>query len=225
MKNIFNFIYLALVFSCSQPDSGNRDKVNNDVKANPVTVSSKTPDTISHKKRTDAIVNRIIDTTLLMNISTEILKSIKTKNYNKLATFIHPQDGVRFSPYANISLNDRKFLGSELIQLAKQSKPIDWGSSWDEGTELLTIGQYFKKFVYDVDFLNAELKSINKFHSQGTDLNNITDVYPGCDVTEFFFSGFDEKNGGMDFRGLRLVFKLLDKHPFLIAIVHDEWTP
>lgn len=114
---------------------------------------------------------------------------------------------------------------AKIIQIAKQNKRINWETSWEEEPELLTIGQYFKKFVYDVDFLKAPLVSFNEYHSQGTDLNNIEDFYPGCKIVEFFFPGFDEKFGGMDFRGLRLVFKPYKKKFYLIAIVHDEWTP
>ncbi|HYK55574.1 MAG TPA: hypothetical protein VEV15_03780, partial [Flavisolibacter sp.] len=123
--------------------------------------------------------------------------------------------------------DDRKFYADELLLLAKQGKAINWNSSWDSerSPEFLTIDQYFKRYVYDVDFLNAELASLNKFHTQGTDLNNIKKVYVNCDVVEFFFSGFDKKNGGMDYRALRLVFKMQDERPYLIGVVHDEWTP
>ena len=89
----------------------------------------------------------------------------------------------------------------------------------------MTVDGYFKKFVYDVDFLNVELKSINQYHSQGTDLNNINETYPICDVVEFFFSGFDEKYEGHGFRALHLVYKMKNNRPYLVGIVHDEWTP
>jgi hypothetical protein len=49
-------------------------------------------------------------------------------------------------------------------------------------------------------------------------------VYPGCDVVEFFFSGFEKKYEGLDFRALRLVYKTENSKVFLAAIVHDKWT-
>jgi hypothetical protein len=163
-----------------------------------------------------------------MQASTEILKYIKTRNYKKLASHIHHKKGILFSPYAHIdTIHSKVFSSNQFIQIAKENKSINWGSSWDEDEkpELMTIDQYFKRFVYDVDFLNAELKSINKYHSQGTDLNNINEIYPDCNVVEFFFSGFEKKYGGMDFRALRLVFKMENNKPYIVAIVHDEWTP
>lgn len=178
------------------------------------------------EERADTVVKRKADSTLLLKIAGEILMTIKKREYAKLASFVHPEYGVLFSPYANIDTSGSRILSSTgIIQLAKQNKRINWYSSWDANPEFLTIDQYIKKFVYDVDFINAPVKSVNKFHSQGTDLNNIAEVYPTCDVVEFYFPGFEAKYGGMDFRGLRLVLKLYNKKPYLVAIVHDEWTP
>ena len=115
----------------------------------------------------------------------------------------------------------------QFLLLVSTQKAINWNSSFEpeDNPEILTVRQYFDRYVYDVDFLNAELKSINNYHSQGTDLNNINEAYPGCDVVEFFFSGFEKKYSGTDYRALRLVFTIKDNKPYLIGIVHDEWTP
>ena len=234
MKNIFILIFSSFLFSCnysaSKKDKGNLvddtlSVINSNRIDNTYNKQEAAHTSNNSPKETDTVISRKVDTVLLMNISTEILKSIKTRNYKKFASFIHPQDGIRFSPYAFIGTTDIKFSASEVLLIAKQHIVINWHSSWEDTAELKTIDQYFKKFVYDVDFLNAELKSVNKFHSQGTDLNNITEAYPGCDVVEFFFSGFKKEYEGMDYRALRLVFKMQNKHPYLIAIVHDEWTP
>ena len=172
-----------MLFSCNPSDSKKATIIKNE--------QDRTALPNSSNKRKDSIFRRSTDTLLLMNTSTEILSAIKIRNYKKLISFIHPHNGIRFSPYAYIdTTTDRKFLGDELLKLANQNKKINWNSGWDEKPELLTVHQYFSNFVYDVDFLTAELKSVNEFHSQGTDLNNIAEVYPGCDVVEFFFAGF-----------------------------------
>ena len=205
----------VLLFSCDHSPSNNPDK------------GTKTQIPDSSKKRTGTITAKKTDSTLLMNMSAEILRSVKTRDYEKLASFIHPLEGVLFSPYAYIDTTGyRKIFKNELVLLAKQNKRVDWNTSWEEDKpELMTIDQYFKKFVYDVDFLNAQSRSLNKFHSQGTERNNITEVYPGCDVVEFFFPGFEKQYEGLDFRGLRLVFKIYNNTPYIVAIVHDQWTP
>ncbi|HLG39305.1 MAG TPA: hypothetical protein VI461_06540 [Chitinophagaceae bacterium] len=231
VKEIVLFIISAvLIISCNQCDSGKSKKEGSadtslSIKSNVIPL----PD--SNNTKTNIIIDggikRRPDTSLLMKVSAEILKYIKAKNYERFAFFIHPADSIRFSPYAFVDTRDNLTLSrNQFIRLVKQNKAINWNTSWERDTiETLTVDQYFKKFVYDVDFLNAELKSINQFHSQGTDLNNIKEVYPNCDVVELFFSGFDKKYGGMDFRALRLVYKLKNNKPFLAGVVHDEWTP
>lgn len=234
MKNITKLILIFLLISCNDSDSTKK-------KSNLVThtsISSESENILTNpeptsviknpEKKIDTPIKSKIDTVLLMNVSSEILKYIKEKNYKKFALFIHPKDSIRFSPYAYVDTVDNLSLSFEqFIQLVKQNKAIDWNSAWDPDMdpEIFTVDQYFKKYVYDVDFLNAELKSINDYHSQGTDLNNINQIYSDCTVVEFFFSGFEEKYEGMDFRALHLVFKMENNKPFLVGIVHDEWTP
>ena len=229
MKIIRRLVIFFLFASCNQPNSS--VKPSNPVSDTSILIESTKffhpdPEIITHRDSNDTTIDRQIDTLLLLNVSKKILKHIKARNYRKFALFIHPQHHLRLSPYANIdTTKDRLLSAEQLLLLAKQNRKINWNSSWDTEPDLLTVDEYFKKFVYDVDFLNAEQKSINSYHSQGTDLNNIKEAYPGCDVVEFFFSGFDEKYAGHDFRGLRLVYKMKNKKPYLAGIVHDEWTP
>jgi len=211
MKNIISFVFIVFLFSCSQSDSKKEE------------VITKDQQTDTTKKVVDTIVSKKNDSTSLKRLGNEILVVIKAKDYEKFKGFIHPQLGVRFSSYANVDTSTKSFSGDELIKLAKEKKKIDWGTGYGS-PEKLTIDRYFS-WIYDVDFINATLKSFNDFHSQGTDLNNIEEAYPGCDVVEFFFPGFDKKYEGMDFRGLRLVFKIKDNTPYLVGIVHDSWTP
>jgi len=197
------------------------------------TLWNKSTDTLAKKStatKNEVTINettrRKVDTALLMIRSEEILGHIKDGNYKKFATYIDPQGSIRFSPYAYIdTTKDRSLSAHRFLQLVQQSKKIDWHSAFDENPELLTVKEYFRNHIYDVDFLNAELKSINQFHSQGTDLNNIMEAYPGYDVVEFFFSGFEKKYEGLDFRALRLVYKSKGNQLFLAGIVHDKWTP
>lgn len=178
--------------------------------------------------KSDLTSDTITDTSELLSISTQILSIIKTENYKKLASFIHPQLGIRFVPYTYIDTTESIVLTSkEFTRIIVQNKRIDWKSNWDPDMELelLTVKEFFKKFVYDADFLKAPVISINKFHNPATDLNNIEEIYPNCDVVECYFPGFDEKLDGMDFKILRLVFGTYKKDHFLVAIVHSEWTP
>ena len=89
---------------------------------------------------------------------------------------------------------------------------------------MLTIEEYFKKFIYAADFLNAEKVSINQKNGQGNSINNIVEIYKPCDFVESHFAGFDKSLGGMDWQSLRLVFKKYNDKYYLVGVVHDQWT-
>lgn len=162
----------------------------------------------------------------LIELSIRILKAIKGKNYSALAEFVHPLLGVRCSPSGNIDIkNDQLLSRKKLLSLGESQTKIKWLNDFEGGKPIrLSIKDYFKKYVYDADFLKANKRSVNKtLGTQTTTLNNLAETYPRCNFTEFHFSGFDPKAGGMDWKSLRLVFKNYKKHPYLIAIIHDKW--
>jgi hypothetical protein len=160
-------------------------------------------------------------------VSREILTAIKNKNYQNFASFIEPLKGVRFSPYGYIdTVHDKKFTASEFFSFVtnKKATKFTWGTYDGSGDKiLLSVDEYFKKFVYDVDFLNAPEISLNKTVSKGNSLNNIDSVYKNCIYTEFYFPGFDKKYDGMDWKSLKLVFKKENDKLYLVAVVHDQW--
>ncbi len=165
---------------------------------------------------------------LLMAITKEVLTAFKNKNYVSLSLLIHPEEGVRFSPYAFIQLANDKVVKPDWIKSqADFSKQVNvlWGTN-DGSNEAInkTLNEYVTDFVYDVDFLNPEKIKVNEFIGGGNTLNNLLEVYSNCDFSESHFSGFDKKYGGMDWRSLRLVFKMKDGKYYLAGVIHDEWT-
>ncbi len=171
---------------------------------------------------------KIISDSVALPLSKEILSAAKNKDYKKFASFIDAEEGIRFSPYGYIdTAHDKKFTAQEFLSYTVDKKEIKftWGAFDGSGDKiLLTIDAYFKKFVYDVDFLNAPEINLNKTVSKGNSLNNIDSVYKNCIYTEFYFPGFDKKYEGMDWRSLKLVFKKENNSLRLIAVVHDQWT-
>lgn len=163
---------------------------------------------------------------ILLAATEEILKVIKDNDYQKLATYFHPKAGVRFSPYGYIDTASHvHFTAAEFIAQLEEDQPILWGSYDGTGQDIqMSLENYFGKFVYEVDFLNAEQVSVNEILGTGNSLINIDQVYPKSDFTESYFSGFEEKYGGMDWRSLRLVFRMSGDEPLLVGVVHDQWT-
>ncbi len=165
---------------------------------------------------------------ILLKLTDNILGTIKNKNYPALATYIDPVEGIRFSPYAYIdTLRHLKFSSVAFIAEAnnRSQDSMVWGEFDGTGDPIkMTLNKYMQRFVYDVEFIKPEKRSVNEFISGGNSLNNLLTVYKNCDFTESHFSGFEEKYGGHDWRTLRLVFKERNKRFYLVGIVHDEWT-
>jgi hypothetical protein len=226
MKYIVGFILTVLFGACNQPDSKKpenstgTDTFHSNKTGNIPATDVPNKDEI--KKGSAQSKDRDI---LLMQASEEILKAIK-KKLRRTFFFCAPRIGVRFSPYAYIDTTTGKLLSAtELIKQGKEQKTILWGIYDGKETVIkMNINNYFNQFVYDADFLHAEKKSVNEFLGSGNSLNNLKEIYPGYDFTEFYFPGFDPKYEGMDWRTLRLVFKMENNKPYLVAIVHDQWT-
>lgn len=202
---------LALFFlvSCS-------GRKNENVEAAPA------PDSIAVKK---ILIN---EDSALRATTTNILTLLREKNYKDVVKYVHPTAGVRFSPYGYIdTARDRVFtretLGEHLN--AKDSLFLYWGAYDGSGDSIkLTLPAYLSKFVYDVDFLNAEHKSLDSIIGLGNSLNNLALVYKNARFTENHFPGFDPKYSGMDWRSLRLVYRKEDTTFYLVGIIHDQWT-
>lgn len=209
MKHGLFILLLFLLIACnnSKKDAGENEK-------------SITAATDSSK-----IITANSDSQVLAS-SSQVLTFLKNKAFVQLAGLFHPDEGVRFSPYGYIDTVSDIVLNSEqFLQAIAKKNPIHWGYYDGSGDSiLLTAAQYYKKFIYNADFLHAEKSSINERISFGNSLDNLTKIYPGCNYTESHFSGFDKKYAGMDWTSLKLVFKIYQGKNYLVGIVHDQWT-
>ena len=185
MRQYFLIIAIVLAFYSCTTSSQNEDTVDTTVSIDAIPIVNKptSNDTIiTNKKET------------LLSLSQQILKSLKEKNYTEFATFIHPTEGVRFSPYAYVTNEDIGIKSTDFEKLIAENKKFVWGSYDGTGdTITLTIKEYFNRFVYDKDFANAEKTSFNRIMGKGNSLNNLNDFYKNVDFTEHYFSGFEKK--------------------------------
>ncbi len=212
MRHLKYSLLLVVIFSCNQQQPISNPKI------------VLPADTIASVPKLAPV--SIDKDSLLLGYTKEILTVIKSKDYDAFSAFIHPQDGIRFSPYAYISKENLEFNRSKFLFSLKEQRPMLWGEFDGSGDSIyLTIKNYFKRFVYDVDFLNAEKITVDSSNAKGSSINNQESFYKGLNYTESYFSGFDKKYAGMDWRALRLIFKEYNGKYFLVGIVHDEWTP
>ncbi|MEP6795877.1 MAG: hypothetical protein ABJB16_16235 [Saprospiraceae bacterium] len=178
------------------------------------------------KNESAPTVHEVNQDSVLLETTKQVLTAIKNKDYTTLASYIHPVSGIRFSPYAYIdTVRDITLKSEKFPEEVSKHDVLIWGNYDGSGDTIrLSIDNYFKKFVYDHDFLNAEKTSLNKITGKGNSTNNLEEVYSGCVFTESYFSGFDKKFEGMDWESLRLVYKKYGARYFLVGIVHDQWT-
>jgi hypothetical protein len=213
MRNLLiTLLVLSFIVSCKNKSAG-----------------KKTTDADSTLLPHDSVTLILLNKDSLLPILTnKVLTALKNKDYNSLALLIHPDKGVRFSPYAYIDTLHDKVIHTEFMVAQadhKKQGKILWGTKDPTDDPInLTIDKYIDEFVYDVDFLYPEKFKINEFIGGGNTQNNLLTVYEGSDFTESYFSGFDKAFEGMDWRSLRLVFKQKDDKYFLIGIVHDSWS-
>jgi hypothetical protein len=155
----------------------------------------------------------------------QALRALQQNDMAALATLVHPQLGVRFSPYAYLSEENLTFSAEQVRGLMNDPTRYQWGAYDGIGSPIeLTYAEYAAQFVYNVDFLNAPERSLDERIGQGNTLDNITEVYPQAHVVEYHFPELDPQYGGMDWQSLRLVFVEWNGQWYLVAIVHDQWT-
>jgi hypothetical protein len=227
MKKLFIAFILVSIFiiGCKEKSETDTEKTTNhsgqsvDRNADSLLKAKKLQDSIHLAHRKDS---------MLLKLTDNILAALKNKNYSAFASYIHPQLGIRFSPYAYVdTINNIKFSKQKFINEAGKAEQdmIVWGAFDGTGDPIrMKLNNYMQKFVYDVDFVKPEKRSVNEFLGGGNSLNNLDSVYKDCDFTESYFSGFEEKYKGQDWRTLRLVFKERNEKYFLVGIIHDEWT-
>ena len=163
----------------------------------------------------------------------QAILALKGKDLQILAGWVHPDQGVRFSPYTYVRAAPGSAGGQDLVFTAAQVRGLwsdptvyNWGTAAGSGEPIeLTFRDYYEQYVYDVDFARPDVLGLGETVGTGNTINNIGEVYPEAIPVEYHFEGFDPQYAGMDWRSLRLVLEEAAGTWYLVGIVHDEWTP
>jgi len=156
----------------------------------------------------------------------KVIQALKAKDAQAISDFVHPVNGLRFTPYTSVDLKqDLVFTAEEVKNFFNDKKKYMWGYYDGTGDEIiLTPAEYYDVFVYSNDFANAEKIGYNEVLSYGNAVENQFEAYPGSIIVEYYFSGFDPKYEGMDWQSLRLVFEEYKGGWKLSGIIHNQWT-
>lgn len=211
MKKVFiSFIMLAAVSCRKNPEKFVNDSADS-VKKSKILPSVDTGQVLKKEEN-------------LKKINEAVIQLLHDKNYRRLAGYIHPQKGIRFSMYAFVNPEeDKVFSASDFLRYLPAKTLFTWGEMDGSGDVYkATLSNYLSKWVYSKDFTAAQV-SLDEFQGNGNSLNNLKKVYPKADFTENFIKG-SEGNPEMDWKCLRLVFEEFQGKYYLVGIINDQWT-
>ena len=158
----------------------------------------------------------------------QTIMALKDGDMKVLSALIHPDKGVRFSPYATVQVGaggDLVFSANQVRDLMEDATVYHWGAYDGSGEPIaLSFREYYEEFVYGADFAQPDVVGFHQTVGQGNSIDNITTAYPDGMMVEYHFEGFDPQYAGMDWRSLRLVFEEQGGTWYLVGIVHDQWT-
>ena len=158
----------------------------------------------------------------------QIMIALKNRDMQRLSTFVHPQKGVRFSPYVYVDLKMTRVLSRrQVVNLYRSNRRFIWGEQDGSGDPIrLTFRQYLKHYVYRQDLLTANKASYNPLRPQGGNtISNLWETYPRAIIVGYHHDGVTAPQGGaMDWQSLYLVFEKMGKTWYLVGIANDEWT-
>jgi len=163
---------------------------------------------------------------IIASRANQVILLLKKKDFAKLSKVIHPDKGVRFSPYAYVSGNkDKVFSARKIKTLSSDKTKYIWGAYDGSGDPIqLAFRDYYKRFVYSREFAAAKQIGYNRFIGGGNTINNAFQAYPKSIIVEYHFTGFEPKYEGLDWESLRLVFEEKKGVWYLVGIIHDQWT-
>lgn len=159
--------------------------------------------------------------------STSIIKALQEKDMETVASWAS-EDGVRFSPFANIDpVNDLVFSPDEISNLLRDPTRYVWRTvpDHDDDKIKMTYADYHLKYVYNKDFIHHGENAVNVLLGQDAHPGNLHEIYPEAnhDFVEFHVKGTDAE--GRDWHTLRLIFEKIGQDHILVGIVHDQGIP
>lgn len=166
------------------------------------------------------------DTSALPALADSLVGLVAQQRWDTLARFVHPEQGLRFSPYGYVDSSDVVLTPASVATLNASTEPRLWGRYDGSGKPIrMPFDEYYERFVYDRRYREAIRGSVNEQLGTGNTINNLPAFFGGnAAFIEYHVRGSEEYSG-MDWRSLRLVF-LPDAEGRwrLVGLVHDEWT-
>lgn len=175
----------------------------------------------TNKKSSESLEGQPLSVT---EASTSIITALQEKDMETVASWAS-EDGVRFSPFANIdTVHDLVFTPDEISDLLRDPTRYVWRTVPDNHDDKIkmTYADYHLSYVYNKDFIHDGENAVNVLLGKDAHPGNLHEIYPEAnhDFVEFHVKGTGAE--GRDWHTLRLVFEKIGQDHILVGIVHDQ---
>ncbi|NLW48214.1 MAG: hypothetical protein GXY86_12885 [Firmicutes bacterium] len=163
----------------------------------------------------------------LSGMERQVITALKNRDLNQLASLVHPEKGVRFSPFSYVNTSSDRVVPQKKIKyLLKDPQKHIWGHNDSDGLTInMSSKEYFDNYVFDSDYANADEVNYNATIGRSLTVSNIFEIYPRSIIVEFGKDHSGPNTRGEDWRSIKLVFEKNGVGKwFLVGIVHDRWT-
>ncbi|MCL2352052.1 MAG: copper amine oxidase N-terminal domain-containing protein [Firmicutes bacterium] len=160
----------------------------------------------------------------LLDRANLVLHYLKYRDFVQLSAVVSRGRGVTFSPYAFVE-DGAVTLTADKVKALDTAGKYTWGAYDGSGNPIeLCVGDYFDRFVYDRDFIQAPKIGTDTFIQTGNTISNLDEAFPDTRFVEYNFPGDNPDYGGADWASLRLVFEKTGGEWLIVGVVHDCWT-
>jgi len=217
MKSVFILIFIALVLTnCVQENENNSlGGIVDDEKEFNEVMSKDTTDFETVEQ----------DTITLEQFTDHLIDLLAENKIEEFAHFFHPEKGTYFSPYTFLDTMVVNYKTNDFINDLNNNVVNLWGEYDGSGEPIkLSIKDYFKQFVYNLDFKTlTSQKNINSKLVYSNTLNNIKEIFPNAEYVEYYYKGSGNYDG-MDWASLIFYVEQFNGKYYLVAVVHNQWT-
>ena len=206
MKNFITILGVASIMfliSCSSSETDTEE-------SNAQDANKKAQETAADKEQLRAHADLIVD-------------ALDNKDFEQLSTFVHPEKGIRFPPYAFIEEEEEPIFEAEQVSaFLNDNEVYDWGTEDGTGDTIeLTPNEYYHDYLYIRDFMESNEVLVNDIEARGNMRMNVGEVYPDARFVSYYVPGTDEE---MDWANLILAFEEVNDDWYLVGIIVDRWT-
>lgn len=156
-----------------------------------------------------------------------VIRCLRNEDFEALSRQIHPDAGLAFAPYARDlpAPPDLRFSRRQVAGFQGEATRHSWGRYDGSGAAIvLSARDYFRQFVYDVDYARYEGPSLLEPGAPTwAEYRGLHSAFPEAKLVRYHFPGTEEVEF-IDFKDLILVLEHIDGRWWLAALAHAENT-